>query len=229
MPIVKETSARLVKRNITHDAISREVVQSITNPVALAIYTYLLTKPDNWVVRKREILDHFDGLGRERYEDAMRFLKSAGLVWIANIRSPNGSFGDNQIVVEQTPLDRSVGKPAFRENPNFGKSGPLKKKRIPTEEEIGIRGWDDWVQYRKELKKPMTESTVKKQAKQLTNHPPEIQKAMIDQSIEKGWTGLFEIKEKSNGHNRGNTRTNRKGPEVRRAADLIHSGHVIDG
>jgi hypothetical protein len=229
MPIVKETSARLYKRNITHDAISREVAQSITNPVALAIYTYLLTKPEAWVVRRQEIFDHF-GIGRHSYDKAMNMLKDMGLVWVADVRGDDGRLMGKQIVVEQTPsatpncmISRKSAEPTV------GSSDHLEKKRIPREEEIGIRGWDEWVQYRKELKKPMTPSTVNRQVKQLENHTPEVQQAMITQSIEKGWTGLFEIKEKGNGQNRSNYRHDRKGPEVRRLPESFGSGYVIDG
>ena len=199
MPIKKETSARLAKRNVTHDSISREVVQAITDPVALAIYTYLLTKPENWIVRKQEIISHFSPLGKDAYARGMRQLRELGLVWVVNVRGDAGTFGDNQIIVEQT-FDRDTGKPECRENPSVGKSGPLKKKRLPKEEEIGIRGWQEWVDYRAEIKKKMTQATINKQIKLLSGRTAEEQQAIINQSITNGWTGLFEVK---NGNNQG--------------------------
>ncbi len=191
MPIKKETSARLVKRQITHDAISRDVVQAITDPVALAIYTYLLTKPANWLVRKKDITNHFQPMGSDSYARGMRQLRELGLCWIADERDEKGMIRDKVYVIEQT-LD--TGKPISRENPSSGKTAPLKKKRVTTEEETGIKGWDEWVSYRAEIRKSLTPASVKKQVSLLENKPPDIQQAIINQSIQNGWTGLFELK-----------------------------------
>jgi len=66
-----------------------------------------------------------------------------------------------------------------------------KKENIPKGIEIEI--WKEWETYRRELKKTLTPSTRKRQLnfllKRLPNH-----KRIIEQSIENGWTGLFEIK-----------------------------------
>jgi len=197
MPIKKETSARLAKRNVTHDSISREVVQAITDPVALAIYTYLLTKPENWVVRRGDVIDHFNPLGKDAYARAMRQLTALGVIWMAEVRDDGGRITDRIYVVEQTLEPR---KPISRENPTEGKSRHLKKKRLPKEEEIGIRGWQEWVDYRAEIKKKMTQATINKQIKLLSGRTAEEQQAIINQSITNGWTGLFEVK---NGNNQG--------------------------
>jgi hypothetical protein len=227
MPIKKETSARLVKRNITHDSISREVVQAITDPVALAIYTYLLTMPDNWTVRKKQIIDHFKPLGADAYARGMKQLRELGVVWVANVHAEDGRFAANEIIVEQT-FDRSTGKPVSRETPSLGKSAPLKKNILPTEEDIGIKGWDEWVAYRAEIRKSLTPASVKKQLTFLEQHTPDQQEQIINQSITNGWTGLFEVKQ--NGQNRSNGKAHpQRGPKVTTYQDLLDAGHVIDG
>lgn len=119
MPIVKEKSAQLVKEKVPYEIISREVIQSLTNPSALAIYCYLISLPSNWTVRRQQILDHFDGLGRDRYDQAMRDLKQMGLVWIAETRNALGHVENRSIVVETIP---KVGKPTIGENPQVGKA-----------------------------------------------------------------------------------------------------------
>lgn len=119
MPIQKETSARLVKEKVPYEIISREVIQSLTNPTALAIYVYLISLPENWAVRRQQILDHFDGLGRDRYDAAMRDLRKLGLVWVAETRNALGHVEDRSIVVETIP---KVGKPTIGENPQVGKA-----------------------------------------------------------------------------------------------------------
>jgi len=119
MPIRKENSARLTKESLPYDIFSREVVQSITNPIALAIWAYLQTKPESWVVRRSDILNHFQGLGRDRYDSAMKELKSLGLVWVSVTRDGQGQIQDRALVVESSP---KVGFPTIRENPQVGKT-----------------------------------------------------------------------------------------------------------
>lgn len=59
-----------------------------------------------------------------------------------------------------------------------------------------LRGFTDsfceWIEFRKQLKHPLTDSTVKKQLTFLDTQDDPI--AVINQSIEKGWQGLFPIK-----------------------------------
>ena len=118
-PIMKETSARLVKEKVPYEIISRDVIQSITNPVALALYAYLITLPEHWIVRRTHLLDHFDGLGRERYDTAMKQLKNLGIVWIMDQRNALGQITDKVIMVESVP---KVGKPTSRGNPQVGET-----------------------------------------------------------------------------------------------------------
>ena len=54
-----------------------------------------------------------------------------------------------------------------------------------------INAWLEWVDYRKEIKKKIVVSTAKKQISFLSRQKEPI--ACINQSIEKGWEGLFEI------------------------------------
>jgi len=72
-----------------------------------------------------------------------------------------------------------------------------------------IKGWDEWVSYRREIKKKMTPATIKKQVKFLSGRTPEEQQAIIDQSITNGWTGLFEVKHENNGRDNGDARRQR--------------------
>jgi len=59
-----------------------------------------------------------------------------------------------------------------------------------------IVAWKEWVAYRLSLKKKMTEITINKQLKMLSKQPNAVD--VINQSIEKGWSGLFPIKEFNN-------------------------------
>ena len=55
--------------------------------------------------------------------------------------------------------------------------------------------WESWAIYKKEIRKKLTESTAKVQLKKLSQYPEQIAIAMINQSIEQAWTGLFELKQ----------------------------------
>lgn len=142
MPIVKETSSRLLKIQHPYEVISREVVQSITNPIALAIHTYLLTKPDGWVVRKNEILAHFDGLGSDRFIAAKKQLIELGLYAEAITRNELGQIVDKVTIISAVPeknhLDGEnpiVGKTQHTENPIVGKSPRIDIQRLPRDTE----------------------------------------------------------------------------------------------
>ena len=129
MPIVKETSARLVKQQIPYEIVSRDVVQEITYPPALAIYIYLLTLPEGWVVRKKQVVDHFDGLGEKKWRRAMRELKQLGVVWIAETRNELGHIADRSIMVETIPSSPNVPYPQLG-LPTVGKRDALRDTDI---------------------------------------------------------------------------------------------------
>ena len=54
--------------------------------------------------------------------------------------------------------------------------------------------WQAWHTFRREIKHGLTPSTVKAQLHKLSAFPPATATAMITQSIENGWQGLFEVK-----------------------------------
>ena len=135
MPIVKETSARLVKQKVPYEIVSRDVVQSINNPVALAIYTYLLTKPESWTVRRTDILNHFDGLGRKSYDKAVSELKEKGLYWIAVIRDGSGQIIDRTIMIEAMPDLPKAPKTTVRLEPQDGLGDHIEIQRLTRDTE----------------------------------------------------------------------------------------------
>jgi hypothetical protein len=58
-----------------------------------------------------------------------------------------------------------------------------------------LKSWNDWKKYKSESKKKFTASTVSRQLALLEKHPPDVAIAMIEQSIERGWQGLFDLKD----------------------------------
>lgn len=64
------------------------------------------------------------------------------------------------------------------------------------------KAWADWAQHRAEIRKPLTPTTASRQLKKLAKYDPATAVAMLEQSIERGWAGLFEIKTRD-GSSRG--------------------------
>jgi hypothetical protein len=56
-----------------------------------------------------------------------------------------------------------------------------------------IDTWHEWVKYRAETKHKLTKTTVIKQINKLAEHPPDTAVAMLNQSIENGWQGIFPL------------------------------------
>lgn len=69
---------------------------------ALAIWAYLLSKPERWVVRKANIMDAL-GVGRVRYDAAMTLLHRAGLVYLVADQDERGHMLGRRLVVTDTP------------------------------------------------------------------------------------------------------------------------------
>ena len=87
----------------------------------------------------------------------------------------NGTEGSSMDVVHAVDMPLSLRTPAF------------------------LKAWADWRQYRKETRHALTPSTSARQLKKLEAVGPAVAVAMIEQSIEKGWRGLFEVQEDGQG------------------------------
>ena len=195
MPVKKTTISNIRHFGGTYAVIPSSTINLIQNPDSLAMLVWLLDRSEDWVVRREHLRTRFS-LGRARYDNAMRELKDLGLAWWHEERDPaTGQIIDRVLNVGDVPLESvlpKVGKPTIGETPTVGKSDHLPSTDILPNTD-GIRGWQEWVDYRKEIKKKMTPSTVNKQVKFLSGRTAQEQQAIIDQSITNGWTGLFEV------------------------------------
>tara|TARA_R110000751_G_scaffold78623_2_gene158648 strand:+ start:125 stop:775 length:651 start_codon:yes stop_codon:yes gene_type:complete len=80
--------------DIHYFMLSREVVQAIDNPDALAIWCYLQSKPQNWIVLEDQVRSHFN-IGRLKYLKAMRCLRVAGLYRVLRLKDDKNRFCSN--------------------------------------------------------------------------------------------------------------------------------------
>lgn len=79
-----------------------------------------------------------------------------------------------------------------------------------------ISAWVEWIAYRKEIKKKLTPRSIKLQIKALSSYGISGAIESINQSIQGGWTGLFEPKKKA-----GANGLNRTGSKVMETANAI--------
>jgi hypothetical protein len=63
---------------------------------------------------------------------------------------------------------------------------------------LDAEAWDRWLEFRKEIRKPVKAASLAALAKKLAAFGDE-QKAVVEQSIAFGWVGLFPLKENENG------------------------------
>jgi len=104
-------------------------------------------------------------------------------------------------------------KPEPVKNIPVVKKAPKVKEKFDASEVdfIGLNrnSWLEWVQYRKEKKKPITKAAAKKQVETLLAFDEITQKQMIDNSIANDYQGIFEPKPSFNGgknYNQNDTR-----------------------
>lgn len=118
MTTIKKGSATLFHATgKPYSTISNKAVDAITNPDALAIWTFLQTKDNNWTVVGTWLQKRF-GIGRDRYSRAMSHLEALGLIkYEANRCKETGKLAGRRIIVNFEPVITEMP-----ENPQVGES-----------------------------------------------------------------------------------------------------------
>jgi len=84
---IERTSASLARyEERPYTTVINETLAIIECPIAFSIYVYLQSKPENWTVRRQDVMNRFS-IGRDRYDKAIRKLKELGLV--SHVRETN--------------------------------------------------------------------------------------------------------------------------------------------
>ncbi|MDE9544992.1 helix-turn-helix domain-containing protein [Xenorhabdus bovienii] len=108
------------------------------------------------------------------------------------------------------PVKEPVSKPNTPLTPHGAGQGE-KVKKIKFDpltvrpENVSAETWADWVRFRQEIKKPLTETTCRQQAKLLADCSNADQ--VLRTSITNSWQGLFPEKPKPGGQQQTNTHT----------------------
>lgn len=144
MAIEKLDSIKIKQCNLPFSLISTNVIQSINNAEALAVWVYLSTKPSDWIIRKKELQNHFN-FGEDKIDSIFSYLKKIGLLIYFRERDEKGRLGKSEIHilcgdvfndstgVKITPMVSTGVKTTRVENHPRGKHPPYKIKRVTKE------------------------------------------------------------------------------------------------
>lgn len=75
------------------------VIQNIKHPLALAIWVYLGSLPDDWKVHRNHLMEHFD-VGRDKLADALKYLNDHKLIEYIQEKLESGKFGTSHVMVK---------------------------------------------------------------------------------------------------------------------------------
>lgn len=138
MAVEKSTSATLRKGDQPFTTVVNEVVQTVRNPDALALWVYLQSKSAGWRVIGSHLQEWF-GIGQSRYRAAMRNLREHGLITDNFVRGGSGRISEKEIIVHASPWCEkihNVDKPISWINPSCGQMTPYEKKEDSTKGKI---------------------------------------------------------------------------------------------
>lgn len=100
----------------------------------------------------------------------------------------NDDLQKNQPTINKNVKDNNTSNNIIKDNINTELPSCIDKN-----------SWIEWVTFRKQIKKSLTDLTIKKQIKFLVDcfNKGQNPNLIIEQSISNGWTGLFELKNNS--------------------------------
>lgn len=99
MSIEKLDSVKIKQEKIPFTIHLNYVLQNVKHPLALAIWVYLTSLPEAWVVHRNQLMEHF-GIGRDKLKDALSFLNENHLLEYSQDKLENGKFGTHHILVK---------------------------------------------------------------------------------------------------------------------------------
>ena len=89
---------KLQKAECAYEPLPRNTIQAITDPTALAVWVYLMSKPSGWIVRGKDIEKHF-GFGRDKRLKAVKALESLGLYIVSPAYDENGKLAGKKVEI----------------------------------------------------------------------------------------------------------------------------------
>jgi len=156
------------------------------------------------IERELERAEEFSDMAKERAR------KAAKARWGSSSNAPSNASSKAKAVLQQCHPEPEP-EPEKRKTPPTPPRGGVVGDIVP--DGVAEEAWADFVEHRKEIRKPLTARSASKAANLLREYPPEVQHEMVNTTIVSRWTGIFPPKQGNNyeasGANRVESRTER--------------------
>jgi hypothetical protein len=185
---------------------------------AKGLYAYLMTLPDDWKILKSEVYTHFTD-GKTSVDTAFKELESRGYILKSRVTDSNNRFTGWRFVILESlePISAfpTIGKSENREARQSGNQQLLSTENITNDKKKQRTKKADFflsfpegisesyktelvnfIEHRKELRKPMTQRALDIIVKELEPFTNEERTTAINNSIASGWAGVFPQKKK---------------------------------
>lgn len=197
----------LVKKSSNFTTINNEFIFNKEMSLkAKGLLCHLLALPETWDLYVEEV-EKWHKDKKDSIYSGFKELMKLGYVQRIQKRESGKFKGFDYIVFEKPKRDLSETVLSETENPQLLNTNIklntdiIKKEEFDFEEleELNIEVWKKWRAYRKETfrltYKPIGEKAAIGKLMRLSQGCHEVQEQIIQQSIENGWKGIFELKE----------------------------------
>ena len=197
----------LVKKSSNFTTINNEFIFNKQMSLkAKGLLCHLLALPETWDLYVEEV-EKWHKDKKDSIYSGFKELMSLGYVQRIQKRESGKFKGFDYIVFEKPKMDLSETVLSETENPHLLNTNNklntdiIKKKLFDFEqlEELNIEVWKKWRAYRKETfrltYKPIGEKAAIGKLMRLSQGCHEVQEQIINQSIENGWKGIFDLKQ----------------------------------
>lgn len=197
----------LVKKSSNYTTINNEFIFNKEMSLkSKGLLCHLLALPETWDLYVEEV-EQWHKDGKKAIYSAFKELSALGYVERLQKRE-NGLFKGFEYVVYEVPYNqkRDTDKRDTEKAPLLNTDIKLNTKVIKKEgfdfenlEELNVEVWKKWRAYRKETfrltYKPIGEKAAIGKLMRISQGCHEVQEQIIQQSIENGWKGIFDLKE----------------------------------
>ena len=195
-----------ITNKVPFTQVSNELLNDNTLTLkAKGLFAYLYSKPDEWDFSYERIAnDHMESKGTilkilkelERGGYLVRKKLKTGRVSYFLTYEPNTklqSQAQKPNTKNANQAKSQVGYSSTISNKEYisNKDNTSNKEELP--EWLDKKAWEAWEEYRKEKRQKLTSKSIALQVKFLEKDIPN-HVAIIEQSIQNGWTGLFPLK-----------------------------------
>tara|TARA_R100000278_G_scaffold61747_1_gene50084 strand:+ start:367 stop:1041 length:675 start_codon:yes stop_codon:yes gene_type:complete len=197
----------LVKKSSNFTTINNEFIFNKQMSLkAKGLLCHLLALPETWDLYVEEV-EKWHKDKKDSIYSGFKELMSLGYVQRIQKRESGKFKGFDYIVFEKPKMDLSemvlseTEYPQLLNTNNKLNTDIIKKKVFDFEEleELNVEVWKKWRAYRKETfrltYKPIGEKAAIGKLMRLSQGCHEVQEQIINQSIENGWKGIFDLKE----------------------------------